>query len=483
MSEAPIRLDVDVLPAPPPPAERRIPLQPVELSTPAPPRLPLGRILSFSLPVTGEGFMQMLMNLYLLKYTTDVLGLSPVAMGGIFLVSRVWDAISDPLVGFLSDQTKTRMGRRRPWMLLAAVPMAASFVLMWSAPASLSKEAVTLWVGASILLFYTCRTAFGVPHDSLAAELTTDYHDRTRLFGIRRAFFGVGAILVFVAVDSFLEGGESRSGAMLVASLAGMLTALAIFFMVWQVPEPLEHQGRGSQSITQAWRHVLQNRNARVLLGVFFLQQIGIGAVTMMAAYYAQYVLLDEGAFVRIMGSLFMCSVASIPLWIRLGKSFDKKTLMLTSMILVGGALSSLGFLGAGDLNLIWLIACVAGVASGGLDVLFPSIQADVIDSDELATGERKEGVYFASWHFASKTAVGISGVLAGFALEAAGFVPNVEQTETVKTAIRATMSAVPFVTYAAGIALFARFALTREAHREIRKRLDARHADQALHN
>ncbi len=438
-------------------------------------RMPLRTVLSFSLPVAGEGFMQMLMSLYLLKYTTDVLGLAPVAMGGILLVSRVWDAVSDPLVGFWSDRTRHRLGRRRPWMLAAAIPVGLTFALMWSAPASLSRTELTLWVGAAVLLFYSCRTAFGVPHDSLAAELTTDYHDRNRLFGIRRGFFGLGAILVFVALDGFLDAVDPRAHAVRIATLAGVATSLAILFTGFSVRERPENQGRGSLSVGTAWRNVLANPHARLLLGVFFLQQIGTGGVTMMAAYYTEYVLLDPGAFIRIMGTLFVCSVISIPLWVWLGRRFDKKTLLLVAMTTVGAALSSLGFLGEGDGALLWGVGCIAGIAVGGLDVLFPSLQADVIDGDELATGERKEGVYFASWHFAAKTATGISAIVAGVALEATGFVPNVVQSDEVKLAIRATMSIVPLLTYAAGIALFARFALTHKVHLEIRRELDER--------
>ena len=442
---------------------------------PLPGRLPLRTLLLFSAPVAGQGFMLMLVSLYLMKYSTDVLGVAPAAMGGIFLVSRVWDAVSDPLVGFWSDRTTSRLGRRRPWMLAGALPVGASFLLMWAAPISLGPWALTLWVGTAIVLFYSCMTVFGVPHDSLAAELTQDYHDRNRLFGVRRAFFGLGTILVFVAIDGLLDSPAPRGHAAAVAALAGLATVVAMVAMGAFIRERAEHQGRGSRKASTAWRHVATNPHARLLLAVFFLQQVGLGGVTMMAAYYTEYVLQDANALVPMMGLLFVSSVVSIPLWVALGRHYDKKTLLLFAMVVVGAALSSLGFLGQGDDDWLLFVAAAAGIAVGGLDVLFPSMQADVIDCDELATGERKEGVYFASWHFASKTAVGISAGVAGLALAATDFVPNAVQTDEVKLAIRATMSIIPLVTYGAGIAVFARFGLTREAHAEVRRRLDQR--------
>jgi len=463
-------------PAPLPPDEAPA-AHPADPPAPRRLRLPLRTILLFSSPVAGEGFMQMLTSLYLLKYTTDVLGLAPAAMGTILLVSRVWDAVSDPLVGMWSDRTQSRIGRRRPWILAAALPVAGSFVLMWAAPAALGRTATTAWVAVAVVLFYTCRTVFAVPHDALGAALSSDYHERNRVFGIRRVFFGVGSILVFVALDGFLDGVDPRGHAFRVTAAAGAVTAAAMLLAGAFLRERPEHQGRGSANGLAAWREVVANPHARLLLGVFFLQQVGLGGVTMMAAYYAEYVLRDASAFVPIMGSLFVCSVVSIPPWIALGRRFDKKTLLLAAMGLVGATLASLGFFGEGDERPLLFVASMAGIAVGGLDVLFPSLQADVIDTDELATDERKEGVYFASWHFAAKSAMGISALVAGFALQASGFVPNVEPSDEVRAAIRATMSIVPLVTYGAGIWLFSRFRLTREAHADVRRRLGERAA------
>ncbi|MCZ6782248.1 MAG: MFS transporter, partial [Proteobacteria bacterium] len=125
-------------------------------------------------------------------------------------------------------------------------------------------------------------------------------------------------------------------------------------------------------------------------------------------------------------------------------------------------------------------IAALGGAAGGGLDVLFPSLQADVIDYDELRTGERKEGVYFATWHVAAKSATGVAGMLVGFVLSSTGFQPNVAQSESAQLAMRSLMSGLPFVCYTVGMLIFSRFALTQGAHRDVRAQLDARAALEA---
>ena len=176
-----------------------------------------------------------------------------------------------------------------------------------------------------------------------------------------------------------------------------------------------------------------------------------------------------------MLGAFFVVSIVSVPMWIALGRRFDKRSLVLFNMGFVGLALASFGFLGEGDVLLATLIAGVAGATGGGLDVLFPSIQADVIDYDELQSGERKEGVYFAAWNLASKTAAGIAGMLVGFLLGSSGFEPNVEQTEAARRTIRVLASGFPLLCYGAGTVAFLRFGLSRSAHAEIRAQLDAR--------
>jgi sugar (glycoside-pentoside-hexuronide) transporter len=445
----------------------------VEPSLPS--RIPVRTVVLFSAPALGQGFMFMLTSMYLLKFSTDVLGIAPAAMGVIFFLSRIWDAVSDPLAGYLSDRTGSRLGRRRPWLIAGAIPVSAVFYLMWAPPQSLSPGATTLWMGAAVILFYTGMTVFNMPHDALAAELSDGYEDRNRIFGIRRAFFGVGALLVFGAIAVLSASSDPRSDARQFAAVGAVVTAASMLFTGIFIRERPDYQGRGSSAPFGAFREVLGNPHARVLLGVFFLQQIGVGAITFMAAYYAEYILQDPGTLAPMMGLLFATSLVSIPLWISLGQRFDKKPLLMIAMCVVGGALFSMGFLGEGDLVWVLIVAGVAGLAVGGLDVLFPSMQADVIDYAELETDERKEGVYFAAWHFAAKTALGISGMLAGLALSLTGYVAGAEQSEDVILAIRVLMSGIPLVVYGAGIWMFRRFELTREVHAELRTELDAR--------
>ncbi len=448
---------------------------PAALADAAPQHLPFSTILLYAAPMAGLGFMEILFAMYLMKFSTDVLAVAPAAMGVIFLVARICGAISDPVAGFLSDRTRTRLGRRRPWLLGSALPLAAVFALMWSPPAALGATGLVLWMGAMVILFQMGMNVYFMPHDALGAELSNDYHDRNRIFGTRRVVFGVGALLVFAAVGRLTSSPEPRADASLIGYGAAALTAALMLYMAFSIGERPEYQGRGGVRPLQALGDVWRNEHARLLLVVFFTQQLGIGAVTIMAAYHTQYVLGSPQALLSVLGSFFVISIVSVPVWIRLGRRFEKKALLVASMAMVCGAIGGMFLVGQGDVVAMVILAGFAGAAGGGADVVFPSLQADVIDYDEYRTGERKEGVYFAAWNFVAKTALGLTGMVTGIVLATSGFEPNQEQTEVAKLAIRSLMSGYPLVCYGAGALLFLRFGLTRRAHAEIRATLDTR--------
>lgn len=450
-----------------------------------PPAAPRARVAAatvrvYASPMVGLGFLFFLTSVYHLKFATDVLGISPAAMGTILLVSRVWDAVCDPITGFLSDRTRSRYGRRRPWLIASAIPVAATFALLWAPPAQLDATQLALWTGVAYVLFFSATTAFGMPYDSLGAELSDDYHDRNRLFGARRFAFGLGAIAVFAALDAIVKAPDARAMAAAIALPAAAVTALSMILAGLRLRERPEYQGRGGGTPWSAARDVIRNPYARNLLGVFFLQQLGVATITVMAPYFTEYVLGSAAAVTPILGTYFLVSIASIPLWIRLGRRFEKHTLCLSTMVVVGVVMFAFLFVGEGMVPAAVALVAVAGAAGGCLDVILPSIQADVIDTDELRTGERKEGIYFAAWHFVAKTAIGISGMCVGLVLSASGFRPNEAQSPEALFSLRLLMGAAPLAFYAAGTLVFLRFSLTRAVHAEVRASLDRRRAGAA---
>lgn len=452
-------------------------------SPPGLPGLPLSTSIVYALPNAGTGFAFFMVSIFFLKYATDVLAISAVAMGWILLAARLWDAFSDPVMGFLSDRTRTRLGRRRPWMIASALPLGLLIVALWSPPASLAGGALAAWTAVVFLLLYSATTAFLVPYDALGAELTSDYRERTLLFGLRRVTFGIGALAALGGVallsrdDLASEAGRlaARATALEVSLVAALLMSGLAIFAAARLRERPDYLERGSRHPLRAFGDVWRNRRARILLLVFAVQQLGVTCIILVAPFFIDYVLQAPGQVAAVILAFVLSGTLSIPVWMAAGRRYEKKSLIIAAMVVISLAMLPGLFVGPGDLWIALPAVAIAGFASGGTDTVFPSLQADVIDFDEHDSGERKEGTYFAVWAFAAKTASGGAGVLVGFALDAAGYVPNQLQSEESAAMIRFLYAGVPLVLWTASILVFRRFELSGAQHREIRSIIDAR--------
>lgn len=443
-------------------------------------RLGLGTVVTYALPTIGVGYMFLLVGLYLMKFATDVLLIAPAAMSAIFGLSRVWDAVSDPIAGYLSDRTGHRAGRRRPWLFASAIPIGAAFLMAFSPPRELEGAALVAWMAVGVFLFYSAMTVFIVPHMSLGAELTTDYHDRSRIFGVRHAVWTFGSILSLVGM-SLLIGAEkdgpasARAMAWQLGLLAALLTACLVMFAAARLRERPEYQGRGGRKPFAAFADVWRNPHARLLVIVTFIENLGAATIGILTLYVAQYVVGRAELAPLFILCYMIPSFASVPLWVPLSRRFGKKNLWVFSMILTALSFGGMFFLQEGSIALISVLAFTAGLAAGCGGTVSPSVQTDVIDYDEYMTGERKEGAYFSAWNFVFKLAFGGTLMLTGIVLQLSGYVPNTQQTETVKTAILAMYALYPLLCFLVGAAIFSRFKLNEGEHAEIRAALDDR--------
>ena len=443
-------------------------------------RIPVARILLYSQPVLGVFFANALVSFYLLKFATDVLLIEPAVVGTILLAGRIWDAVTDPLVGHWSDRTQTRLGRRRPWFLGSAVPLGLSVIALWSPPAGLAGPALTLWLTVSFLLYLTFYTTFRVPHMALGAELTRGYHDRTRVFGIMQAVESAGILLAAGGL-AWLENAEApREAAVRLSQGMALLAIVLILLTTLRLRERSEFQGRSRAGSRRAFGEVLRNPHARLLVGIFFLEQLGFAALISLLPYISQYVLETPGrTFLYLMGAMVF-QVASIPFWIPLSRRFGKQPVWLASMALKVLAFGLMFFVGPGDTKTLAVVVIAFGMLSGCGSVVGPSLKADVIDWDEAESGERKEGAYFAAWNFVQKSAAGVSGWLIGMVLSATGFAPNVAQDAPALAGIRTLASIWPLLLHVVAFVLVWRFALDEAVHRDARRRAQRRRAGDA---
>ena len=444
-------------------------------------RLPLSQIVAYALPMAGFSAATMTLSLYLLKYSADVLLVPPAAMGLIFMVGRVWDAVTDPLAGQLSDRTSTRWGRRRPWMMAATLPIFLTLVMIWAPPGSLTGWRLVAWMAAGLILYETAVTVFIVPYGALGMELTDDHHERTRLFGWRQAIGAPGFLLGLGFLYVMRNAAEPREVALQLSIVGGLLVVTTILYAVWRVPERGEFSGRGGAKLRTSIRDVWRNPHARLLFIVYAIEAFAAGNIGPMVPFLMDDVLGRIDLMEVLIGFYAVPQFLLIPLWIYLSKRAGKKTLYLWGMAAMvpgyGGIMWGVGAGPALVIGLVTILACGIGISS----VVVPSIKADIIDFDELQTGERKEGVYTAAWNFIRKASAGLAIGVGGLLLSWSGYDGEAEhQTEAVRDTILIIAGGLPAVGYAIGALLFSRFSLNESEHAEILAQLRERRGEES---
>jgi sugar (glycoside-pentoside-hexuronide) transporter len=436
-----------------------------ESDNPKTKQIPFSFLFFYSLPMVGGGMMNMLIGNYLMKYSTDVLLIAPGMMGLIFFISRIWDAVNDPICGYLSDHSRPRMGRRKSWIFFSMVPTSLSFYMLWNPPQNLDSATLPIWLGLNILIFFTSITALYVPHYSLGAELSGEYFQRNRIYGFRALAENIGNFMGIGAMTLITLTVHIRHDIPRYVLAISLLSALLTILMIWKTREPEAEKFHAKGRILPSFINVIQNPNARIILAVGFLSQMGAAVIMGMALYFAEYILLRPQKGPIFIGVFMIAATLSIPLWIKISKKFEKKNLWLGAKLFLGTGFGLTFFLGPGDDIPMIIICLILGIAAGSVLILNPSMLADTIDFDEFMSGERKEGVYFSVFTFMNKSAMGLSAVVIGFILQLSGFKPNQDQVESAQTAIRFLNAIIPLLCFLGGAFILSFYKFNRKEH------------------
>jgi GPH family glycoside/pentoside/hexuronide:cation symporter len=255
------------------------------------------------------------------------------------------------------------------------------------------------------------------------------------------------------------------------AAAAALLLMLAPIL----VRERPGNLGRGARSPFAAFRDVLRNPHARVLLGAWLIDGIGGGVLGVLAPFMAEYVLRRPDLMAALPAAFLVSALLSIPVWVKLSRRFGKRGVWRVAQVGTALALGATFFTGEGDLPQVMVLMVVAGACNGCGGAMGQSMLADVIDWDELQSGERKEGAYSAGWGLVLKLSIGLVVVITGAALQLSGFEPNVAQAPTADLTIRGLFAGLPLFAGLSAAWLLGRFQLDARAHAAILAQLDAR--------
>jgi GPH family glycoside/pentoside/hexuronide:cation symporter len=454
----------------------------------APPeRLPARIKVAYGAPSFAGAALAIPIGIHLTIFYSDTV---LVPLGFIAIVkalARALDAITDPLMGWISDRTRSRWGRRRPWIAIGAPLAAVSFYAMFTPPEQFDGTQAALWFALTYTLYYVFHTVYVIPHYGLGPELTLDYHERSVLFGVREGFvvFGtlVAAVLPPILIDNL--GGE-RPGYSGFAILFGSLLTILYLNLVVQVRERPDFVQRESNPLIPGVRRVLRNRAFKVLLAVYLTASVTGAIPGLMMPYFTKYVLQPDNPSVWLaifLATYFGAGFLFLPLWVWAARRFEKKPVWLASFVPGFTASLSLFFLGKGDLVATIVILMWAGAAFGAGLFLSPAMQADVIDYDELHTGKRREAQYGALWSIMSKFMVIPSMSMPLAVLASVGYVPNIEQTETVQLTIRAIFGLAPATTALLAFTIAWFYPISRKVHQDIWAGIEAHKRGEEVHD
>jgi GPH family glycoside/pentoside/hexuronide:cation symporter len=463
------------------------------------PRLTVRQKLGFGIFDLGGNMLFTLMGFWCLNYLTDTVGLAAAWAGAAVMVGKVWDAVTDPMMGFISDRTRSRWGRRRPYLLFGAVPMMLTMWFFFTTPHISNTILLAVWAGLSLMAVNTASTIINIPYSSLTPELTSDYHEQTSLNGYRfgcavfGTIIGAAAVMPIVGLFSSRETGFSMMGLILGAITA--LVTLLTFFGTREKPHAQEDLP--TKGFFETYSVVFRNKPYVLLIITYGFHMMGITFLQTILAYYTNYIYPEAmlplmtklpivGGFLHDPGIaqlkellttlsmllMLLLAMCFIPVSVMVAKKIGKKRTYQICFVIIGSAgliVSLVGHLLTPGLFLCLLV--YAGIGVGFSYVAPFAMVPETVEYDAVRTGERKEGSYYGMWTFVSKLGMALAMFVSGQILAHGGYAAHAVQTETARLAIRLIIGPLPAVIFAVAIIIIQRYPLDEKTYTKLLKR------------
>lgn len=439
-------------------------------------RLSFGKKVRFGVGDFGMSIIIASLQFFMLFYYTDVVGIDPAVAGTAMLVGKLtWDLANDGLFGYLIDKTKSRWGKSRPYLMFCAVPLALSFWLMLSLPQGMSDWLAFFAILLTFMLHDTFSTLVNTAYSLMTASLTTDYNERTSLATVRMCFNVVGYILgagittVLAGVFQTAFATDLRGGWSCVGLVYGLLAAGTILIPgLSKDLKPVLESEPTKMAPVSAWISTLKNKPFRRFLVICGVMSTAFTLVTTMLAYFIKYqiVMEDSTAFIMLamLGILALCLVPCSLVAKKIGKA---KTYALGISIACAALLVAF-FLPHSASMVIYGIALVAGIGFSAQWVCPHSMMPDVIEYDQLMTGERREGVYYGVWNMVGKVTGALGSAICGWGLKIVGYVEGIEQTALSRMGIRVMFAVIPALLLLSCVPLLIKYPIDRKEHARI---------------
>jgi GPH family glycoside/pentoside/hexuronide:cation symporter len=417
-------------------------------------------------------------------FLTDVVGLRPGLAALVVFIGRTFDYVNDPIIGYLSDRTRSRWGRRRPFILFGMLPFALAYMLLWWIPPFITQTGLAIYYGIAFVLYDTLATVLYMPYFALTPELTSDYDERTSLTTYRMVFSILGAMIAFVVPLAIIGSMNAESAGRVMAVGAGVafLSILPMLAVFLGTREKAEYQEQKQPSLKESILAAVKNKPFLYAAGIFLLGWIALDITQATLLYFLKYHMHLEENYDLVFGLLFVAALISFPFWNWVASRLDKKRAIIFGMLFLSAAIIGMGFMRPEwGLPILLVFSALVGVGLGAIQVLTWAMIPDAVEWDELQTGQRHEGMFYSLLQTLRKVGSSLSLPFVLLMLEWTGYVANAPtQPRGTIIGIQSLIGPVPAVFLLVGVFLAVRYPLDRKRFDQLRADLAERHTGKA---
>lgn len=441
-------------------------------------RLPTFLKASWGVGSVGTTSMLYLVNMFLVFFLVRHVGIDAALAGSLMAATRFYDAVIDPLIGTLSDNTHSRWGRRRPWLLAGAILCPVAVVAVFNPPETLSGTALSAYVMGTLLLYLTAYSVFTIPYTALGTEMTDDYAERGSVMAYRTFFVYCSGVVVASGAPALvaLLGKDRAAYSTMSVAAAAVVGATLIWVVLFTGTARKTVRAKEPLPFGLWWRTTVSNVPFLIILITKMTLQLGTAFTGAAALFFMTYV-MDRGegglALYGLVANLV--GIAAVPLWGKVLRKVERKPFFIAT--LGASMLSYISWLLASPSEptaILMLRGFVSGAAGAGSVLVAMAMLTDTIEYDRLTTGQRREGLFVGGFELVNTSSFVIGPLVVGFAFSAAGLVPGQvalgAQPDSAVQMIRIAMGVIPAVCCVAGILMLLAYRLTARQLAELRE-------------
>lgn len=450
------------------------------MTTAAKDRLPWYTKLAYGSTDFGFAFTDSAIAIVYMIFLTNVIGLALEAVFLITLIRMTWDYINDPIIGFLTDRTRTRWGRRRPYLLFGIIPYGIAFTMLWWQPPLSSQVWLVVYYALAWIVYDTILTLVSMPYFALTPELTQDYDERTSLTSYRMAFSIIGSLVAYtvwlMVIGERTPGNADHIFTM--AAIFGAISAVPMFFTFIATKERPSYAHQSRPSLRESLKAARTNRPFMFAAGIFLFTWTAISIIEPTLLYFLKYRMnLPDDTADIVAGTVFISALVVLPFWLWISRKTDKRKAYIAGMIFLSSVMCTLIFISPEmGFPVVITLAALAGIGVSAVHVLTWAMIPDAVEVDELNSGHRHEGIFYALVTLMRKISASVAVSLIPLVWKWSGYVADApQQGEKAITAIRIMVGPVPSLFLIGGIIFAIFYPLSRQAHRETRLRIAER--------